>query len=218
MFKATDFKLIRRNCPEELDKLLKLLGISTQNFDTDDELNEAIDQAFCTYLNCKSDLDGYGKLLDLGGIKFDSGETRREMLKKILDNRKRIFQSPSAAPQAEFVTVTCHYAEPIFDVRDKSFAASIKEAVNKILDALRNKDISRLLPLKEKFTLKRSAENAIKNIIAKECDLADGDEIVISIIRKDSVSTKRDSVLSVSKPDSHALKILEQIDRIFDKI
>ena len=218
MFKATDFKLIRRNCPEELDKLLELLGLSMQNFDTEEELDEAIDKAFCTRLNCKSDLDGYGKLLDLGGIKFDSSETRTDMLKKILTNRERIFQSPSAAVQAESVTVTCHYAEPTFDLRNKSFAANLKEAVNKILDALRNKDISRLLPLKEEFTLKRSAEEAIKNIIAKECALADGDEIVISIIHKDSLPTKKDSVWYVSKPDSHALKILEQIDRIFDKI
>lgn len=218
MFKATDFKLIRRNCPEELDKLLELLEISTQNFDTDDKLDEAIDKEFCIRLNCKSDLDGYGKLLDLGGIKFDSGETRTNMLKKILTNRERIFQSSSVTPQAEFVTMTCHYAEPTFDVRDKSFAANLKEAVNKILDALRNKDISRLLPLKEKFTLKRSAEEAIKNILVKECTLDDGDEIVISIIRKNSVPTKREYVSPVHKSDAHALKILEQIDRIFDKI
>lgn len=218
MFKATDFQLIRRHCPEDLEKLLELLGISAQNFDTDDKLDEAIDKAFCSRLKCKSDLDGYGKLLDIGGIKFDSGATRREMLKKILDNRERIFQSPSAAPQTKSVTVTCHHAEPAFDLRDKSVSDYLKDAVNKILDALRNKDISRLLPLKEKFTLKRSAEDAIKNILVNECALDDGDEIVISIIRRDSAPQKRDYVSAVRKPDAKTLKILERIDKIFDKI
>ena len=102
MFKATDFKLIRRDCPEELKKLLQLLKIPMPNFNSGDEfkiyseLDNDIDKAFCSKLNCDSDLDGYAKLLDLGGIKFDSGETRNNMLKKVLANRDKILQGAAA--------------------------------------------------------------------------------------------------------------------------
>lgn len=102
MFKATDFKLIQRNCPEELNKLLQLLKIPPQTFNSGDEfeiygkLDALIDKKFCELLNCKSDLDGYAKLLDLGGIKFASSETRNNMLKKILANRDKILQGAAA--------------------------------------------------------------------------------------------------------------------------
>lgn len=102
MFKATDFKLILRNCPEELDKLLQLLKISPQNFndgnefDIYDKLDKEIDEKFCELLNCKSDLDGYAKLLDIGGIKFGLSETRNNMLKKVLANREKILQGAAA--------------------------------------------------------------------------------------------------------------------------
>ena len=102
MFKATDFKLIRRLCLDDLNELLRLLKIPAPNFSDGDEfeiygkLDRAIDEKFCAMLNCKSDLDGYAKLLDLGGIKFDSGETRNSMLKKVLANREKILQATSA--------------------------------------------------------------------------------------------------------------------------
>lgn len=102
MFKATDFKLIRRNCPETLDELLRLMKIPAPNFNSGDEfeiygkLDTLIDKRFCELLNCKSDLDGYAKLLDLGGIKFSSSETRNNMLKKILANRDKILQGAAA--------------------------------------------------------------------------------------------------------------------------
>lgn len=102
MFKATDFKLIRRYCSDDLNELLWLLKIPVPNFSGGDEfeiygkLDRAIDEKFCALLNCKSDLDGYAKLLDLGGIKFDSGETRNSMLKKVLANREKILQVASA--------------------------------------------------------------------------------------------------------------------------
>ena len=102
MFKATDFQLMRRNCPEDLNKLLKLLGIPAPNFDSGNEfdiygkLDGDIDKVFRSKLNCKSDLDGYAKLLDIGGIKFDSGETRNNMLKKILANREKILNAAPA--------------------------------------------------------------------------------------------------------------------------
>ena len=37
MFKKTDFKLILRDCPEELNKLLELLEIDPKKFDGGDE-------------------------------------------------------------------------------------------------------------------------------------------------------------------------------------
>ena len=102
MFKATDFKLIRRNCPEELDKLLQRMKIPAPNFNSGnefelyDKLDKEIDEKFCERLNCKSDLDGYAKLLDIGGIKFGLSETRNNMLKKVLANRDKILQGAAA--------------------------------------------------------------------------------------------------------------------------
>ena len=103
MFKKTDFKLIRRDCSEELEKLLKLLDIKYKpdwehgdEFKIYSELDKAIDEKFCERLNCKSDLDGYAKLLDLGGIKFGLSETRNNMLKKVLANRNKILQGAAA--------------------------------------------------------------------------------------------------------------------------
>jgi len=102
MFKATDFKLIRRNCPKELDKLLQRMKIPAPNFNSGnefelyDKLDKEIDEKFCERLNCKSDLDGYAKLLDIGGIKFGLSETRNNMLKKVLANREKILQGAAA--------------------------------------------------------------------------------------------------------------------------
>ena len=102
MFKATDFKLIRQDCPEELKELLQLMKIKMPDFNNGDEyeiynkLDNDIDKIFCSKLNCKSDLDGYAKLLDIGGIKFDLSETRNNMLKRVLANRDKILQGAAA--------------------------------------------------------------------------------------------------------------------------
>lgn len=222
MFKATDFKLILRNCPEELDKLLQLLKISPQNFndgnefDIYDKLDKAIDKAFCAKLNCKSDLDGYAKLLDLGGIEFDLSETRNNMLKKILANRKKIWGQTTN--HVKDFKLTCSYTEGAFDLKNKSLANKLKDALEKISAALKNKDISRLLPLEKEKTLNQDAEDEIKKVLAKHLDLSTCDEIVLSIIGKNPAPHYDFSASPVQKLDEDTFKILEQINRIFDKI
>ena len=137
MFKATDFKLIRRLCPDELNKLLRLLEIDAPNFDDGDEfeiykdLDSAIDRKFCDRLNCKSDLDGYAKLLDRGGIEFDSGETRNSMLKKVLANRETILHGQPVTARTRNVKLTCRRAAKSFDL--KKFARQIQNSVETLL-------------------------------------------------------------------------------------
>ena len=63
MFTVSAFKLIRRNCPEDLDKLLKLLEVDKKpNWDRDDEfkiaqeLDRRIDKKLCALLDSNSDI------------------------------------------------------------------------------------------------------------------------------------------------------------------
>ena len=125
MFKATDFKLMRRNCSEELNELLRLLKIPAPSFDDGDEfeiysdLDKAIDEKFCAKLNCKSDLDGYAKLLNRGGLKFNSNETRKSMLKKIFANREKIFCLPSDDEKTQHIKLP-----PYFENTIKKFVAN----------------------------------------------------------------------------------------------
>ena len=223
MFKATDFKLIRRLCPDELEELLRLLEIDAPNFDDGDEfeiykeLDSAIDKKFCDRLNCNSDLDGYAKLLDRGGIEFDSGETRNSMLKKVLANRETILHGQSAPMQTKNIKITCHLAEAVFDLESKSFFGAVRDALKQLVRALKDKDISRLLPLKKELQLKFSVAEAIKNILVKEYGLRDGDEIIISVVKKNSAPPKKfDS--PIQNVDEETFALLEQINKIFDKI
>ena len=220
MFKTPDFKLIRRNCPEELNKLLELLEINPENFDGGDEfkiyseLDKAIDEKFCERLNCKSDLDGYAKLLDLGGIKFDSGETRNDMLKKVLANRDKILGRTTN--RSKNFKLTCNYTEGTFDLKNKSLADNLREAFKKFTDAV--KGISRLIPIKKEEPLNQRDEREIKEVLAKHFDLSNCYEIVISIIGKNSAPREKLFASNVRKPDDKTFEILEQIDKIFDKI
>jgi|GEM_PF-4259330 len=67
MFSVSAFKLICRNYPEDLDKLLKLLAVEKPNWDRDDEfkiskdLDNKIDKKLCALLKSESDIDGYNK-------------------------------------------------------------------------------------------------------------------------------------------------------------
>ena len=102
MFTVSAFKLMRRNCKEDLDKLLDLLRINKPNWDRDDEfkiskdLDNKIDKKLCALLKSDSDIDGYAKLLEIGNVKFSFSETRKELLEKILANRDKILQGVAA--------------------------------------------------------------------------------------------------------------------------
>ncbi len=103
MFTASAFSLMRKNCPAELNELLRLLKINYKpdwehgdEFKIAEKLDDEINKKICALLKSDSDLAGYAKLLDMGGIKFDSGETRNNMLKKILANRNKILNGAAA--------------------------------------------------------------------------------------------------------------------------
>jgi len=102
LFTVSAFKLMRRNCKEDLDKLLDLLRINKPNWDRDDEfkiskdLDNKIDKKLCALLKSDSDIDGYAKLLEIGNVKFSFSETRKELLEKILANRDKILQGAAA--------------------------------------------------------------------------------------------------------------------------
>ena len=101
MFTASDFKIMERKCPNERDKLLKLLEIKVSlpfaedDFKSYESLDVTIEKKLVAKLNSTSVVDGYAKLLDTGGVAFSLSETNNEILAKILANREKIL---SAAP------------------------------------------------------------------------------------------------------------------------
>lgn len=217
MFKATDFRLIRRHCPDELNKLLQLLKIPAPNFDDGDEfeiynkLDRAIDEKFCALLNCKSDLDGYAKLLDCGGIEFDSGETRNGMLKKILANREKILHGKSVTARSQTVKLTCRHAAKSFDFKTVA-PRPIQNSVKTILENLTS--VEQIVALEKTFSLRADAEQQIKNIVAAE--LGNVDEILLAVVPASAPPKKSDS--PAQNVDEETFALLEQINKIFDKI
>jgi len=101
LFTASTFSLIRRNCPEELNKLLRLLDIKIDwehgdEFEISQKLDNEIEKKICARLKSDSDLAGYAELLDMGDVKFSISDTRKERLAKILANRDKILQGAAA--------------------------------------------------------------------------------------------------------------------------
>ena len=121
MFTVSAFKLIRRNCPEDLDKLLKLLAVDKPNWDRDDEfkiaqeLDRKINKELCALLDSNSDIDGYAKLLERGEVEFSFSETRKELLEKILANRDKILSASLFYTQGLYIKITCNRAESFTD-------------------------------------------------------------------------------------------------------
>jgi len=207
MFTASTFSLIRRNCPEELNKLLRLLDIKIDwehgdEFEISQKLDNEIEKEICARLKSDSDLTGYAKLLDIGGVEYSISETRKERLAKIIANRDRILSASSACIYDLYnIVVTCNHAESLSD---------------KVKSSLETKSIVPLIKPKEKIALSCKAEQAIKNILAQELDLSDCDQIVISIFGRKYPSPKKN--LSTFKPTAETFEVLEQLNEILKKI
>ena len=207
MFTASTFSLIRRNCPEELDKLLRLLDIKIDwkhgdEFEIAQELDSKIEKEICALLKSDSDLTGYAKLLDIGGVEYSISETRKERLAKIIANRDRILSASSGCAHDLYnIAVTCNHAESLTD---------------KFKSSLETKSIAPLIKSKEEIALSRKAKQAIKDILAKELDLSDCDQIVISIFGKKYPSPKK--ISSTFKPNAETFEVLEQLNEILKKI
>lgn len=96
MFTAAEFRLIREKCPEKLESLLDNLSIEKPNWNGDDEfasyaaLDDKIVDSLCAKLKSESIIDGYTKLMTLGGLPFDYSETDNELLAAILTEQEKI--------------------------------------------------------------------------------------------------------------------------------
>ena len=88
MFTAAEFRLIRERCPEKLDGLLDKLNIRKPDWNAGDEFRnyEALDSEIvarlCRLMKSDSIINGYVKLLELGGVAVDYSETDNQLLVK----------------------------------------------------------------------------------------------------------------------------------------
>ena len=156
MFTVSAFKLMRRNCKEDLDKLLDLLRINKPNWDRDDEfkiskdLDNKIDKKLCALLKSDSDIDGYAKLLERGAVKFSFNETRKELLEKILANRDKILQGAAAQARNNNSTSDSDLSLLARIVRFfKSLFGSNESAPSQPSDKLSREEIKNVFPILE---------------------------------------------------------------------
>ncbi len=206
MFTASAFNLIKRNCPEDLDKLLRLLDIKIDwkhgdEFEIAKKLDDELDKKICALLKSDSDLAGYAKLLDMGGIEFSISETRKERLAKIIANRDRILNR-KYLPKAKF---TCMQASNF----DLNMPNPIKRPVTGILNTLTGAKL--IVALDKEFNLSSDAVRRIENIIVEEVGAVN--EILLAVIP----SEKTFSAPPIRDLDK-VLEILTQVNKIYDKI
>ena len=216
MFTADDFKIMERKCPEERDELLRLLDIrvslpfAEDDFQSYEKLDMTIEEKIAKKLGSQSVVEGYSKILDANGIGFSSRETNTETLKKILANRRRI---QGRSPAYDKIKLTCNRAASEYDLKDKSFLDKLENFVEKVRSAFKDGSIKRLLPIKGEIPLNYGEARMIKTILAPKLNLNDGDEIIISVIQNTPAP-----VIKSFDLDDETLRVLEQVDKIFDKI
>lgn len=95
-FILTAFILMQKLCPDERNKLLRQLNIPIPDFShfNDDDytaLDKKIYQKICKMMESNSDIEGYEKLLELGGMERNN-DIRRDCIAKIVANREKILQ------------------------------------------------------------------------------------------------------------------------------
>ena len=96
MFTLPAFNLMHEICPRERDELLRKLNIAWSNFThiSDDDykiLDKEINKKICTMMDSRSDIEGYEKLLKLGGLERNN-DTRRDCIARIVANQKKILK------------------------------------------------------------------------------------------------------------------------------
>ena len=98
MFNANKMQLIRSSCLPDFESFLKKISVSVPNWNNGDEfqiyreLDGEITKKICRLMESSSIIDGYTKLLDLGGVSYNFSETDNELLEKIINNKEKIFQ------------------------------------------------------------------------------------------------------------------------------
>lgn len=101
MFTAAQFRKIRRNCPNEMEKLLGMLGIPSPDWQQEEEyavyerLDNVIVEKVCKLLKSRSVIEGYISLLKMAGISYSFSETETELLAKIVSHREDILREAS---------------------------------------------------------------------------------------------------------------------------
>ena len=112
MFTATEFRLIREKCLPDLQNLLAMLNIPEPNWDSGNEfkiyekLDDEIVKRVCQFMKSESIIDGYTKLMTLGGLKFKYSETDNELLAKILQNKEKVMRGATQAVHSAQETIT----------------------------------------------------------------------------------------------------------------
>lgn len=206
MFTASTFSLIRQNCPEKLNELLQLLDIEKPDWEHGDEfeiaqeLDEEINKNICRLLNSDSDLAGYAKLLDMGGVRFSVSETRKERLAKIIDNRDQILNGKNSTA----IEFKCMQVSSF----DLNMPKPIKSPVKSVLNTLTGAEL--IVALEREYYLSFDAKQRIKNIIVEE--LGAIDEILLAVIPSKNVSA------SPIRDLDKVLEILERLNEIYNKI
>ena len=148
MFVAVEFQNMRSRCLPELEKLLENLSIPIPDWSGDEyriyeELDEELMKKICALMKSSSVIEGYTKLLKLGGVAYDYSETDNELLNKIVSNGDKILDAvrkandkyntwqaewgnvSSAPERVETLNVTAVNAEP-FNI--EGFICNLKAA------------------------------------------------------------------------------------------
>ena len=162
------------------------------------ELDDDINKRICRLLNSDSDLAGYAKLLDMGGVGFSVSETRKERLAKIIDNRDQILNGKNSTA-LEF---KCMQASSF------GFKKPGEKFLTDVLSTITGAEL--VVALEREYPLSSNTKQRIKNIIVEE--LGAIDEILLAVIPSKTVSTP--PIHDLDK----VLEILERLNEIYDKI
>ena len=104
MFVAAEFQSMRRLCLPELEKLLRTLSIYVPDWNGDEyriyeKIDTELERKICALMKSSSIIEGYTKLLKLGGIGYDFSELDSELLRKIVANGNKILRGLENLPK-----------------------------------------------------------------------------------------------------------------------
>ena len=96
MFTAAQMQLIRDNCLEDFESLLRELSVSVDwsgdEYRAYKKIDDELSRKLSARLKSKSVTSGYTSLLKLGDLPYSYNETDSELLSKIIANRNRILR------------------------------------------------------------------------------------------------------------------------------
>ena len=212
-FIPLEFNRMKERCPDERDELLRQLNIPISDFahfnDNDyTSLNKKIYQKICEMMDSQSDIEGYEKLLKLGGMERNN-DTRRDCIARIVANREKILQSNSPTPE---VKLSCNFASRETFKTSTNLINVLRNFIEKLFSGSSRPERVTLIARKREIKLNESVAQKIKNIITKELG-DDIGEIVISIL-----PARYNLFFPAIQNLDKTLDILAQVNKINDKI